>query len=656
MVLLLLATLATAAEHEPPAISNEKCQTCHGIKGFSVPTGAHGETRKKSLFVDEEGLQASVHGRFACLTCHKDIRTLPHVKKGGVVTVAQVDCVSCHLRLHQESDDLMAQLNAGRAMAGLVPNVAPTPVKANVATERFLDSIHAQPTREGQKTNAECKHCHGVHDVFPSHDKRATSHRLASPETCGACHEKALSFYRLSVHGAALKRPWVGETAVCSDCHSSHDIASSKQAPTRRAITQNCGTCHQEALEGYMGTYHGQLAWLGGQKVARCYDCHRAHDTRSIQDARAKVHPDSVLKTCQTCHKGASPAFTSFHPHGNTRDFDRYPAMWIVGKLMVGIVILVLIFFYSHSALWFYRSWQERKAMGNEPRIFKEEDEEKAAPKATGHVRRFSWPWRINHWVLVISVMTLVATGMTAMYSGSDWAVGMAGLFGGPERAAFIHRVAAVGFLLAVVGHFAALAYTLFYRRKTPFDWFGPDSLLPRWKDWHDMVGMFRWFFGKGPHPAFDRWTYWEKFDYWAVGWGLIIIGISGMILWFSPFFSQFLPGWAFNVATIAHGMEAFLAVATLFTVHFFNNHFRPGKFPLDIVMFVGSWSIAEFKEERPEAYRRMVEDGTLKTRLVPPPSPRAVQLSHWAGFFLLGVGLSLLLLVAVGFVRQGLF
>ena len=400
-----------------------------------------------------------------------------------------------------------------------------------------------------------------------------------------------------------------------------------------------------------MGTYHGQLAWLGGRKVARCYDCHDAHNTHRLNDPNARVHPDNLLNTCQSCHKGASADFTSFHPHGNTRDFARYPEMWIVGKIMVGIVVLVLIFFYSHSALWFYRSWKERQAMGMTPRVHMERKNFQER-----HVRRFTWPWRVNHWMLVVSVMALVATGMTAMYSGSGWAIGMAGLFGGPEYAALIHRVAAVGFILAVVGHFIALAYKLFYRLEKPFAWFGPDSLLPRRKDWRDMVAMFKWFFGKGPHPSFDRWTYWEKFDYWAVGWGLIVIGLSGMVLWFSPFFSRFLPGWAFNVATIAHGMEAFLAVATLFTVHFFNNHFRPGKFPLDIVMFVGGWSLEEFKEERPEEYRRMVAEGTLEKHLVPPPSRQAVILSHIAGFTLLGVGLALLILVVVGFVRQGLF
>ena len=191
--------------------------------------------------------------------------------------------------------------------------------------------------------------------------------------------------------------------------------------------------------------------------------------------------------------------------------------------------------------------------------------------------------------------------------------------------------------------------------RNKEFDWFGPDSLLPRKRDWQDMKGQFKWFFGKGDAPRFDRWAYWEKFDYWAVYWGAFVIGLSGLILWFSPFFSQFLPGWVFNLSTLAHGLEAFLAVMTLFVVHFFNNHFRPSKFPLDTVMFIGSWDLEEFKEERPEEYERLKASGELEKRLVDPPSKSVKTVSYVLGFTLLGIGLILLILVIIGFFQRGL-
>ena len=70
-----------------------------------------------------------------------------------------------------------------------------------------------------------------------------------------------------------------------------------------------------------------------------------------------------------------------------------------------------------------------------------------------------------------------------------------------------------------------------------------PDSMVPQPQDGIDIYRNFKWFIGRGPRPQFDRWTYWEKFDYWAVFWGMFIIGGSGLLLWFPVFFAKFLPG-----------------------------------------------------------------------------------------------------------------
>jgi cytochrome b subunit of formate dehydrogenase len=165
---------------------------------------------------------------------------------------------------------------------------------------------------------------------------------------------------------------------------------------------------------------------------------------------------------------------------------------------------------------------------------------------------------------------------------------------------------------------------------------------------------MFKWFLGKGPRPKIDRWAYWEKFDYWAPFWGVTIIGVSGLMLWLPSLFGSFLPGWVFNVATIFHGEEAFLAVVFLFTVHFFNNHFRPDKFPVDVIMFTGSLSLDEFKKEHPLEYERMVQTGELGKYLVEPPSKLKMKLSRLLGFTLILAGLTILTLVAIGFFTSG--
>ncbi|MBF0425378.1 MAG: cytochrome b/b6 domain-containing protein [Magnetococcales bacterium] len=637
-------TAATIVQRH--AITDRHCQECHGVTGYAVPTGKHGETPLRSLFVDGGKLKESVHGRLTCLDCHSDINQLPHKRDG----LARVDCLSCHQKLHREPEALVREMSQGRAMVGLIPSVDPTPIRANQVTREYAASLHGRLRGDGsRRENAACQECHGAHDIFPVTSTASRTHRLASPRMCGHCHAKPYEQYRMSVHGAALLTPWKGQSAVCSDCHPSHRIESSKLPAGWREITESCGDCHRQALESYLSTYHGQLAWLGDKKAAKCSDCHNSHATHRVDDPADRAHPDRRLATCRSCHKEATPGFALFQPHANTRDFKRYPWMWLAGKGMALLVLCVLGFFYLHSYLWFRRARRER-VHGHEPAT--------PMPLDSGdrtHYRRFSWPWRVNHWLLALSVMTLTLTGMTARYADSVWAQWIAGWIGDPVVLARIHRVAAVIFLLAVGGHAVAALHNVLVRRRGTFHWFGPDSLLPRLQDWHDMKAQFRWFLGRGAPPNLDQWTYWEKFDYWAVYWGALVVGLSGLILWFSELFARFLPGWVFNLANLLHGVEAFLAVTTLFVVHFFNNHFRPGKFPLDIVMFTGSWSLEELQHERPAAYRRLLANGELQKRLVPPPSRRAWILAHVAGFLLISIGLLLLMLVLLGFLKQGL-
>ncbi|HJX16647.1 MAG TPA: cytochrome b/b6 domain-containing protein, partial [Acidiferrobacterales bacterium] len=267
------------------------------------------------------------------------------------------------------------------------------------------------------------------------------------------------------------------------------------------------------------------------------------------------------------------------------------------------------------------------------------------------YVRRFGAPVRAAHLLLAVAVMTLVLTGTTVLYADSFWAPTVMSLLGGPQIAAVIHRVAAVTFALLFFGHLIAVLVKAVRDRR--FRWFGPESLLPRLQDFRDFAAMWRWFHGRGPRPVFDRWTYWEKFDYWAPFWGMFVIGVSGLMLWFPGFFGRFLPGWVFNVATIVHGEEAFLAAVFLFSVHFFNSHFRPEKFPLDIVMFTGCVPLEEFKIERPVEYDRLVREGRLDEVLVPAPSARAVYWSRVLGFTLIAIGLAELVLVLLGFLQN---
>ena len=189
----------------------------------------------------------------------------------------------------------------------------------------------------------------------------------------------------------------------------------------------------------------------------------------------------------------------------------------------------------------------------------------------------------------------------------------LAHLLGGFEAAGLIHRFCAC----LTFTYFGLHLYDLVkQRRASGKSWrqfiAGEESMLFNRRDWHELTGSLKWFFNRGPRPEYGRWTYWEKFDYFAVFWGVAVIGGTGLLLWFPEIFTRVLPGWAVNVATTIHSDEALLAVSFIFVVHFFNTHFRPEKFPIDTVIFTEGMPLEEFQRDRPREYRQLVESGEL--------------------------------------------
>ena len=468
---------------------------------------------------------------------------------------------------------------------------------------------------------------------------------------CIGCHEmrdNVYEEYKYTIHYSNR----TGVRAVCSDCHSAHAVSNSSGDPFKLAVTSQCGSCHEDAFKTYKATYHGKITTLGYTGTAKCFNCHGSHDILRVKDPESRVSPENRLDTCRECHNGkkgvgeAPKGYVSFEPHGHVHDFDRYPQIWIAWQIMVQLLVGTFAFFWLHTILWFYREYKERRKLGSDHRVRLDAVPAHLRGK---HVRRFSPVWRVAHLTFALSLMILTLTGIPLFFPDAPWAIPLMTALGGPQIAGTIHRVNAVIFAGVFFWHLFYLAWTLGRNWKN-FKIFGPNSLVPNLQDGRDMLAMFKWFFGKGPRPTFDRWTYWEKFDYWAPFWGVTIIGVSGLIMWLPGFFGSFLPGWIFNVAAIFHAEEAFLAVVFLFTVHFFNNHFRPDKFPLDVVMFTGTFSLEEFKEQHAVQYQRLVDSGELEKHLVDPPSAAKLAASKVLGFTLIVIGLTLLTLVGIGF------
>jgi cytochrome b subunit of formate dehydrogenase len=625
LMIQLVVVLPASAEPADPKLKNDRCLRCHGREGFSRED-AYG--RERDLYVSADQFAASTHGQQDCVGCHQDITKAPHRK--GVER--KVGCVQCHLEQWNEN-----QLNGSPQQNAKLDKVVDH-------IESYMDSMHARPRIDDQsRTNATCYNCHGSHYVKPVDREERSENYINFPQVCGTCHADVLATYNTSVHGQEVAS---GNTdaAVCADCHTRHGVAEPHSDDERVAVTANCGNCHQDSLETYLGTYHGKITRLGYGRTAKCFDCHGSHEIQRVDNPVSPVHVDNRLETCQTCHEGATAGFITFYPHGDMHDREKYPEMWFAFTGMVGLLIGTFAFFWLHSALWFFREWKDRKEGKDRPHVITDD-----LPEGKTHFRRFNRWWRSAHLIGAVSIMTLTLTGIGVLYSDSFWAAPLMSFLGGPETAGYIHRAGAIGFMGVFFIHLIYFAIRIGRNWRT-FEWFGPNSLVPSLQDLRDAQAMFRWFFGLGPRPAMDRFTYWEKFDYWAPFWGMTIIGLSGLIMWFPVDSASFLPGWVFNVAAIVHGEEAFLAAVFLFTVHFFNNHFRPDNFPQSTTMFTGRMPLDVYKHEHRREYDRLLASGELEKYLVNAPSEPQAASASLLGAILITFGLFLLTLVILGF------
>jgi cytochrome b subunit of formate dehydrogenase/nitrate/TMAO reductase-like tetraheme cytochrome c subunit len=506
-----------------------------------------------------------------------------------------------------------------------------------VPAQSLAHSVHGKLT---------CVSCHTTITEIPHKNPPLTpaQWRQQIPKLCGSCHTAALNDYTRSTHGKQVIGSSNVYAAVCTDCHTTHAVAKPQLPATRLAITDACGGCHAKTMASYQESYHGKLFALGYANIATCADCHSGHAILPPSDPTSSIAPGKVLATCRNCHADATAGFATFQAHATTDDFAHYPYSWIAAKFVWMLIIGTFGVFWAHSLLWFYRELRDRQQRRLRPHVRAE-----ALPRAAEYVERWSAAWRWAHFFFAGSVIVLIMTGIPLLYPNSDWAPVLIRLLGGAEIAGIVHRTAGVVMLVVFVAHLVYIALHL-WRNWASVRLFGPYSLLPTWQDGYDILAMLKWFFGRGPRPVFDHWNYQQKFDYWAPFWGVTMLVATGAMLWFKSITATVLPGWSFDVATVVHGDEAVLAAVYLFTIHFFANHWRPDKFPLDIVIFTGSMPLEEFKREYGVEYARLKQTGEIDRYLVQAPSPPMRLGSELLGFALVAIGLALLIMMVIGF------
>jgi thiosulfate reductase cytochrome b subunit len=681
-------------ESEYQEFDNLDCLDCHEDDEIEADT-ERGE--ELELFVDEAILLRSIHEEQRCTDCHRgalDFEDSPHNEGEPLrLNCAGSDCHgdvvteydrSIHGKWHAKGDEEAAtckDCHGNHAILASTHRKSRTnkfnlhktcaecheselvlekrPIDYDQAIPDFIDSIHGKALLvDGLVVAPSCNDCHGVHDILPHEDPDSRISREMVPKTCGECHVLVEDVFNASIHGTRMNSHDVS-APMCTTCHPSHVSEPPSEPAFRLHADRMCGECHEEQLVGYRDTFHGKAIALGRADVAACYDCHGNHGIVEIDNPASPLSSENRVETCQKCHPAANVNFANYIVHADHSDREAYPELYYVFWGMTWLLIGTFSFFALHTILWLYRSMALYMSDSREWR-----EEKVQAREDTEEFTRFTPLDRFLHALVIVSFLLLVTTGMPLKFYYTDWAKVFLDIMGGQAVAAVLHRIGAIITIFYFTVHVSSVLYGLFVGRrrfKNPETgryslrpmvkaFFGPDSPMPHIQDFKDVVAHNKWFFGKGPKPKFDRWTYWEKFDYMAVFWGVAMIGLSGLIMWFPEFFTLWLPGWAINVALIIHSDEALLAAGFIFTFHFFNVHFRPDKFPMDRVMFSGRMSKSELMNERPRLYERWVAEGTLDQHRAGHEWDSWKKIALPAGFmaFMFGVVLMFLIYVAM--------
>lgn len=650
-------------------LSNQECLNCHTKQNIKASDDG------RSLFADGSKIEHSVHNELACSQCHTEVR--PSKDRSCSTITTKVNCGSCHDNINSKyvksshgkfnsiGDKNAPYCTTCHGDHEVLKKTDPkSPIfsvnilklcsqchkdgekaavrlkgKAQHLVEHYTESVHGKGMSKGTLTvTANCSDCHTAHSEINHQDTSASTNKKNISQTCGKCHWGIGTEFENSIHGASNAGKGKNLPS-CDNCHPAHSIIDPTKDEFRFSILTTCGKCHEKISHSYFDTYHGKASLLGSARAAKCQDCHSAHSILPQSNPHSSLSKQNIMKTCSKCHPRANKGFTRYLTHATHHDSAKYPLLFITFWGMTFLLLGTFIISWLHTLLWLPKSLKMRKHLKSL----------KTESHSGIRVARFTKFERVLHVIMILSFLMLALTGMLLKFSYTGWALFIVKLLGGVETAGFIHRFAST----MLFGVFISHIYDLVRKKRTYFkSWkdmlLGKDSMLPNRKDWQDFTGSIKWFIGKGPRPQYGRWTYWEKFDYFAVFWGIFVIGSTGLTLWFPSIFTFFLPGELINVATIIHSDEALLAAGFIFTIHFFNTHFRPEKFPMDTVIFSGSYHLEEFKFDRPDEYKDVMEEGNIETMYAPEPSLKFKKAFTIFGWSALTIGLIIVFLIII--------
>lgn len=544
----------------------------------------------------------------ACGTCHEDQEEI-YVVHGRLTVGESPDvprCASCHgthdIRSPEDRRSRVHRFNVADTCCAC--HTDPELVKRHrglrdAPLKMYKGSVHGRAKGKGVYTAATCVDCHSAaapdgsktsHRILSAANVESTIYHFAIPDTCGKCHEAIAQDYWEGIHGQAVKRGSV-DAPVCTHCHGVHDIISpddpNSPVSSKRLTESTCAPCHESValtekyglaggrLATYIDSYHGLKSKTGDAKVANCASCHGTHRILPSTDASSSIHPNNLRATCGECHPGISSELAQMKIHETSTGMR---AGWpdFFRRCYIGVIVIVVGGMLLHNGA----DWLRRvRRLNTMPRV-----------------QRLSVNEVFQHWVLMISFIVLVVTGFSLRFSEAGWVKFLFGWKGGFELRGVVHRVAAVGLLVAVIMH---LFYLLGRRGR---QWLR--DMIPRRSDVRDLLGNLRFFVGGEPGPPrFGRFSYMEKLEYWSMIWGTAIMMATGLVLCFDDYFvsEQNLPKVLLEVGLVVHYYEAWLAFLAILVWHIYGTVFSPAAYPMNTAWLAGKMSKEMYAHEHPE-------------------------------------------------------
>lgn len=587
IVALVLALRFSAAAE---AQDRDNCLFCHAFPGLSrLDPQSH---RIRLFYIDPaytvHGL--GPHARLACTDCHArdEVAVVPHQ------AATPVDCArTCHLA----RPDAPPRIFSHEGVSRLLEQSAHRP-----EVLRKLEFSGGPLLEAGQ---ALCLYCHDE-PVY-----RSNFHQIPIADLeigrCNVCHTSAVpldSQYFLRHVAARLgpSRPTLEQAQVCAVCHSDPKVlaASGKNDP----------------VASYVRSFHGKAALLGDETTASCVACHvradqNAHLMVGPNDPQSAVYIGRIADSCRSidCHPGADKGIAATAVH-----LDLPTARGTIDFLIAAAFILITVLSFGPSAcLVLLELWQlviGRHSHAAEP-VRRLAQSVLEHPVGRWRLVRFTILQRVQHWLLSILFLLLVLTGFPLKFADQSWASMTIHAFGGLSTARALHHAAGVALLVGFAMHLLNILRGILRSATEQRTDGRPAGVmqavlrLPVVMNRADLVRtgqLFAYLLGLRRHrPTFGRFSAAEKFEYFGVLWGTTLLGVTGIMLWGEQITSQFLGGRAFNLATIMHTYEAFLALIHVGILHIYNVILAPAVFPLSLATLTGHTPVAKLAEENGE-------------------------------------------------------